>query len=215
MKVLIDLSRSFRQMSSFGFDTIRVFANDASEMKKLAARDFEDLLQVSIWSYNALTLLTLQQCSIPVFDGLLPEPHNKRVMTLLYRTAEWHALAKLRMHTDATLDYMDQTTQEFGKLMRQFRDISNANFATVELEREKTARYRRNAEKAGAPGKSDVPKETGKKPKALNLNTYKYHAMGDYVPFIRHFGPTDSYSTQLVRETTSQASHPLIYPRAS
>jgi hypothetical protein len=34
-------------MPTFGFDTIRLFANNASEMKKLAARDFEDPLQVS------------------------------------------------------------------------------------------------------------------------------------------------------------------------
>jgi len=28
------------------------------------------------------------QCAIPVFEGLLEEPHNKRLMKLLYRTAE-------------------------------------------------------------------------------------------------------------------------------
>jgi hypothetical protein len=38
-----------------------------------------------------------------------------------------------------------------------------------------------------------------KKKKILNLNTYKYHSLGDYIRFIRLFGPTDSYSTQLVR----------------
>jgi hypothetical protein len=51
-------------------------------MKKLAAHDFEDLLQ----------------CSIPTFEDLLDGPHNKCLMKLLYRTAEWHMLAKLRMH---------------------------------------------------------------------------------------------------------------------
>jgi hypothetical protein len=33
-------------MPTFGSSTIRHFATNASEMKKLAARDFEDLLQV-------------------------------------------------------------------------------------------------------------------------------------------------------------------------
>ena len=33
-------------MPTFGPSTIRRFATNASEMKKLAARDFEDLLQV-------------------------------------------------------------------------------------------------------------------------------------------------------------------------
>ena len=37
---------SYRQMSTFGHGTIRKFAANSSEMKKLAARDFEDLLQV-------------------------------------------------------------------------------------------------------------------------------------------------------------------------
>jgi hypothetical protein len=38
----------FRAMPTFGSSTIRCFATNASEMKKLAARDFEDLLQVSL-----------------------------------------------------------------------------------------------------------------------------------------------------------------------
>jgi hypothetical protein len=39
-------SRRYRQISTFGRDTIRKFANNASGMKKLAARDFDYLLQV-------------------------------------------------------------------------------------------------------------------------------------------------------------------------
>jgi len=38
----------FRAIPTFGSSTIRCFATNASEMKKLAARDFEDLLQVSL-----------------------------------------------------------------------------------------------------------------------------------------------------------------------
>ena len=37
----------FRAVPTFGLSTIRRFGTNASEMKKLAARDFEDLLQVS------------------------------------------------------------------------------------------------------------------------------------------------------------------------
>ena len=36
----------YRQVPTFGRDTIRKFNNNASGMKKLAARDYEDLLQV-------------------------------------------------------------------------------------------------------------------------------------------------------------------------
>jgi hypothetical protein len=38
----------YRQIPTFGRDTIRKFCTNVSEMKKLAGRDFEDLLQVSI-----------------------------------------------------------------------------------------------------------------------------------------------------------------------
>lgn len=34
--------------------------------------------------------------------------------------------------------------------------------------------------------------------KTMNLNTYKVHALGDYVETIRKYGTTDSYSTELV-----------------
>jgi hypothetical protein len=86
-----------------------------------------------------------EKCAIPVFEGLLEEPHNTRIMKLLYRTAEWHALAKLRMHSDSTLTLLEDLTVEFGKLMRQFRDLtcSEPQFQTVELPRETAARYRR------------------------------------------------------------------------
>jgi hypothetical protein len=38
----------------------------------------------------------------------------------------------------------------------------------------------------------------GRQPKQFNLNTYKFHALGDYCNTIRRFGTTDSYSTQPV-----------------
>ncbi|KAJ3831265.1 hypothetical protein F5878DRAFT_676704 [Lentinula raphanica] len=148
-------------------------------MKKLAARDFEDLLQ----------------CSIPVFEGLLPDKtHNRKLMTLLYRTAEWHALAKLRMHTEDTLNYLETITQQLGKLMREFRDLSDSDFKPFETEREVQARNRRQQQTAGGSGSNHIQ---GRQRKSLNLFTYKWHALPDYVPFIRWFGTTDGISTQV------------------
>lgn len=117
-------------------------------MKKLAARDFEDLLQV--WSYEYLSIklfADLMQCAIPVFEGLLDRQHDKQLMKLLYRTSEWHALAKLRMHTDQSLDLLEELTTEFGDLMRRFRDVTSSQFATMELPREMAARNRRETQK--------------------------------------------------------------------
>jgi hypothetical protein len=45
---------SFRQISPFGRDTIRKFSINASAMKKLAARDYEDLLQVGNPLFNEI-----------------------------------------------------------------------------------------------------------------------------------------------------------------
>ena len=45
---LIPYYCSYRLISTFGHGTIRTFAANSSEMKKLAARDFEDLLQVRL-----------------------------------------------------------------------------------------------------------------------------------------------------------------------
>jgi hypothetical protein len=36
----------FREVPTFGSGVIRTFADNTSEMKKMAARDFEDMLQV-------------------------------------------------------------------------------------------------------------------------------------------------------------------------
>ncbi|KAH7868122.1 uncharacterized protein C8R40DRAFT_1164102 [Lentinula edodes] len=96
-------------------------------------------VHIHIWGIYNMT------CAIPAFEGLLPDEHNARLMKLLYRLGEWHALAKLRMHTDLTL-----------------RDLN-----------------------------------TSRKARTLNLFTYKFHVMADYVPAIRWFGTIDSYSTQL------------------
>ena len=155
-------------------------------MKKLAGRDYEDLLQ----------------CAIPVFERLLPEPHNNHVMKLLFRIAEWHGLVKLRMHTEATLARLEQVTTALGHLMRDFRDKTCAKFNTTELAREVEARNRRNA-RTNAPNQS-------RKVKSFNLLTYKFHALGDYVRTIRMFGTTDSFSTQPVcARPYASASRPL------
>ncbi len=46
LKICVCTPRRYRQISTFGLGTIRKFSQNSSEMRKLAARDFEDLLQV-------------------------------------------------------------------------------------------------------------------------------------------------------------------------
>lgn len=145
------------------------------------------------------------KCAIPAFEGLLDGEHNDRLMKLLCRSAEWHALAKLRMHTNPTLARLDKLTVEYGRLMREFRDLTCAKFDTVELPREAQARGRRQAQAAGLAEArvQSAEKTTQRKPRKMNLFTYKFHALGDYVSTIRWFGTTDSYSTQIVCDQTT------------
>lgn len=174
---------------------------------------------------------------IPAVEGLLPEPHNSMVVTLLYRLAEWHALAKLRMHTERTLECLEKSTTIIGRELRNFRNASAKSFTCQELPKETTARQRRrertqaqrsqpNSASINVNGTSsnmgisnpqlhaggdtqdtslskDAPPLVKLKPKlkTLNLFTYKFHALGDYVRSIRLFGTTDSYSTQIVSTT--------------
>lgn len=152
---------------------------------------------------------------IPAVDGLLAEPHNAQLLTLLYRLSEWHALAKLRMHTEHTLVQLENATTVLGQQLRSFRDWSRTAFTVRELPKQKDARERRKQRKKTlaakaqslstqsteqTPLKAQRKKPTKSKPRVevLNLLTYKLHALGDYVRTIRLFGTTDSYSTQIV-----------------
>lgn len=132
-----------------------------------------------------------------MFEGLLPEPYNSIIMTLLYRTAEWHAFAKLRLHTESTLQHLEGLTTELGKLMRKFRDTTQSAFVTFELPKEAGVRQRHQKSGKGKE-KAAADSTSGRKPKNLNLFTYKWHALGDYVRAIRLFGGTDGFSTQVV-----------------
>jgi hypothetical protein len=87
------------------------------------------------------------QCAIPVFDGLLPEPYNDHLLRLLFIFAHWHALAKLRQHTELSLDILDLATDQLGKALRDFADKTCPVFDTRELKREAEARLRREAKK--------------------------------------------------------------------
>jgi hypothetical protein len=147
---------------------------------------------------------------MPVFDGLLPDKHNNDIQSLLFTTAEWHTLAKMRLHTDSTLAWLDESTKAFGKQIRRFQSHTCSFFDTRELPQEEAARSRRQKKKKGsinlpnpsppapAPSTATSSSSAGTKKKLFNLILIKLHALGDYVKTIKAFGTTDSYSTQPV-----------------
>ncbi|KAF5332762.1 hypothetical protein D9611_005092 [Ephemerocybe angulata] len=142
-----ELDRRFRMVPTFN-QTIRKFSTNVSELKRRAARDYEDILQ----------------CAIPVFDGLLPEPLGTIVLELLYLNARWHALAKLRMQTEATVILLEMTTAQLGDQFRLFLSVT-ASIKTIELPAE--TERRRKSEKAKALKKSSKAPKEPKKSKKL------------------------------------------------
>jgi hypothetical protein len=140
---------------------------------------------------------------MPVFDGLFPEPHNKTIQELLFTCAHWHALAKLRMHTDPILGMFEELTTSLGDQLRFFADETCSSYNTFELPREVAARKRRQSKRlqTDIPGAEQNLEKTRRR-KTYNMNTYKHHALGDYVEAIRTYGTCDSYSTELVREVS-------------
>ncbi len=137
----------------------------------------------------------------PVFEGLLPEPHNTNVLDLLFVLAHWHALAKLRQHTDLTLAVLESVTTQLGQLLRKFQAKTCAAYETRELDRERAARVRQSSKNSTAnPQTAGNTSSTskGRLRKTLNLKTYKDHSLGDYVQSIKRFGTVDSYSTESV-----------------
>jgi hypothetical protein len=83
--------------------------------------------------------------SIPVFEDLLPEPHNTLILDLLFVLCTWHACAKLRIHTTTTLRYLKETIRSLGFILRKFATKTCSAFDTHELPREVNARTRRKA----------------------------------------------------------------------
>ncbi|KAI6113765.1 hypothetical protein EDD16DRAFT_1124651 [Pisolithus croceorrhizus] len=180
-----EFNKRFRLMPTFGRGTIRRFSNNVSDLTKLAARDFEDILQ----------------CIIPVMEGLLPEPFNSMILDLLFELATWHAFGKLHMHTETTLFHFDNSTTRLGNDIRKFADECCPAFKTYDLPRETAARARRQGSKIARVSTTsiNIPKPTpgGRKQRSFNLVMYKLHALGDYVHTIRLFGTTDNYSMQV------------------
>ena len=137
-------------------------------MKKLAGRDFEDLLQVRPAYYLICVLNKAQQCAIPVFEGLLGDEYDKCLRILLFELATWHALAKLRLHTETTIVSLEHSTRRLGQAIRRFESEVCSKFVAFALPSEDAPRGRKK--KAQGSSIENVPAGKRKaKVKTLNL----------------------------------------------
>jgi hypothetical protein len=104
------------------------------------------------------------------------------------------------MHTDTTLSILDDKTTILGQQLRDVQAGTFSAYQTRELKREAAARKRRQTKQSSTARTTDT-RGTGRSermPKVFNLQTYKGHAVGDYVETIKQYGTTDSYSSEPV-----------------
>ena len=134
---------------------------------------------------------------MPVFEGLVHPEHEDIIQTLIFRLAEWHALAKLRLQMEDTLALLNQALQQLSSQIHQFQDKTCTAFETKELPQESAGRQRRELAEMQS-GRRKTPARSSPLRRSFNINTYKFHALGDYTQAIKTFGMTDSYSTQIV-----------------
>ncbi|KLO04861.1 hypothetical protein SCHPADRAFT_840114 [Schizopora paradoxa] len=195
---VIEFDTRFASVPVFGHSTIRGFKDNTSDMQKLAARDYEDMIL----------------CIIPCFEGLLDEPDNSIILNMLYTMCQFHSIAKLQMHTEETVGRLRKVITTLGNDLRTFQLEVCVKYETFETSSEVQARGRadmrraalraRNAAREGdtinphdkLPQIAANASSGGRLPKRLNLNTYKLHSIVDYPDTIVRVGPLDIGSTQ-------------------
>jgi hypothetical protein len=161
-------------------------------------------------------------------------------MDVLFIKAYWHSFAKLRMHTDSTLDILTDLTTQLGCCLRDFVHKTCVAYETRKLQWEADAQVRKNGknpqssmassskrpmpqQKVPEASTVETAKESLLKPqssgigqktqrlKTFNLDTFKHHAIGDVVSSIQMFGTTDSYSTEPVSHLASPLTFLDVY----
>jgi hypothetical protein len=118
---LIVIKYRFQHIPSYGNGVIRKFANNTSEMKNSQHGTLRTFYKsVMLLKLPTCMVNVLSQCAMPIFEGLFPEDHNKIVQSLLYRFAQWHALAKIRIHSETTLSVLDLMFTRLSHQLRHF-----------------------------------------------------------------------------------------------
>jgi hypothetical protein len=161
-------------------------------MKRLAAHNFKDILQVclSVVNGQSASLIHPFQCTMPVFKSLFPEDHDVIIQSLLYRFTHSHTLAKLRMHSETTLSLLDEVFKKLSCQLHEFRDITCVAFTMFELPKEKAMQECKAVCEHSGCINPDTGSASGQNVTKFNLNTYKFHTMGDYLQLIRFFWET-------------------------
>ncbi|EIW58937.1 uncharacterized protein TRAVEDRAFT_20783 [Trametes versicolor FP-101664 SS1] len=168
---------NMRQMPTFGRDKIRRFWHNVSRQNKLTARDYEDFLMTAM----------------PAFEGLLPLRDNETITNLLFELVNWYSLAKLRLHTQVTVDIFRVATKHMYAAVRHFARTTCEGHVMHELAKEADVRARRQGARPGKKAGSTQPCIV----KFGTWKTYKYHVLGDCPDYVESAGPLETTSTKM------------------
>lgn len=111
-------------------------------------------------------------------DYVLLEPHNQILLDLFFELATWHGLAKLKMHTESTLQDLNNSLTCLEKDLHHFKKITYAVYITCNFPSEIAAQGRRTAALAvtyaqsnsKAKSKTTGTSKSKKKSKAYNMD---------------------------------------------
>lgn len=112
--------------------------------------------------------------------------------------AYWHGLAKMRMHTESSVQLLDATYTVMGSHLRHFEQVVCPRYITKETQKEYAIRIRAASRKKSASVAPLTPAASGQKPRSFNLSTIKAHLLGYAPRYIRMYGPLDMLSTMKV-----------------
>lgn len=151
----------------------------------------------------------ISQCSLPAFRGLFHASHRQLIHNLLFELLTWHALAKLRKHSLATVAELDASTTRLGSLLRKFARETAEAYETRDLPSEKAKKARAKAAKLArgskAPGHPSLPHkphdddDSVSKKRLFSLTTAKLHGLGHVPDAIVEICASDGCNTMVVR----------------
>jgi len=119
----------------------------------------------------------------------------------------WHGFAKLQLHTESTLQSLDNSTTRLGVILRKFKSTVCEDYDTKDLPSEEAAcghckaaatAKKPQSKKRPTPASQNKTKAHSPKKHQFNLDTYKLRSLSNYVKTIKCFGMTDNTSTQTV-----------------
>lgn len=190
----------FWQVPTFGNGVICRFSDNTSEMKRLAARDFEDMLQVLFSEYLSLNLSCWQ------FSSLVCHSRLRGIISHRSRCCCAIAVVSIRAvacpcEAQASLGVHGQVSwRNIQAAVAKVTEIPRCHLCCIQYSG--IAQRESSLPTKGCKtwwNKPYSPRIKWSEDQDFNLSTYKFHSMGDYATTIKLFGTTDSFTTQIVR----------------